>query len=435
MDIASAKFGNYALSTSAIKGDATIGLLNAWGNGFVNASLNGNTLNLTCNDSAINAFKSAFSVNDRAIVSALESRFETLYTSGGTSDITSLTSALDSGIYGQFVLAPFVMFDSFKEQIKPTSFYANFYVNPLTNSHTNVSISRNSYANSYTQYRANRGYSGIEVSGFGNMLFGSGNLGSSIGFGRIGGLRIRGGFSALNHNLIATLSYAYASTQSNAAQSGTQNAKTNARSEVRASLFGVNVVDMMRFGRVEIGLRLYAMGGAFDSAFNASGVGALSLASNAKFGAYQIALDSSLGYRLKWRHSALKPYIGLNQYLNIQNAITDSELLQFKASSYLAYILDAVAGVRYDLYPNLDFNLFVDARYERTLADSHKDFTLYVADNPLHFASPYTHKIALNLGGSWHFTRNLSMQVSGFYKSALVGAHYIGGNLGLEYRF
>ncbi|SQC36240.1 Uncharacterised protein [Helicobacter fennelliae] len=142
MDIASAKFGNYALSTSAIKGDATIGLLNAGGNGFVNASLNGNTLNLTRNDSAINALKSAFSVNDRAIVSALESRFETLYTSGGTSDITSLTSALDSEIYGQFVLAPFVMFDSFKEQIKPTSFYANFYVNPLTNSRTNVSISR-----------------------------------------------------------------------------------------------------------------------------------------------------------------------------------------------------------------------------------------------------------------------------------------------------
>ncbi|WP_112059157.1 hypothetical protein [Helicobacter fennelliae] len=83
----------------------------------------------------------------------------------------------------------------------------------------------------------------------------------------------------------------------------------------------------------------------------------MSLASNAKFGAYQIALDSSLGYRLKWRHSALKPYIWLNQYLNIQNAITDSELLQFKASSYLVYILDAVAGVRYDLYPNLDFNL------------------------------------------------------------------------------
>ncbi|WP_258399927.1 hypothetical protein [Helicobacter fennelliae] len=42
---------------------------------------------------------------------------------------------------------------------------------------------------------------------------------------------------------------------------------------MRASLFGVNVVDMMRFSRVEIGLRLYAMGGAFDSAFNASGVG------------------------------------------------------------------------------------------------------------------------------------------------------------------
>lgn len=57
MDIAGAKFGNYALSTSAIKGDATIGLLNAGGNGFVNASLNGNTLNLTCNDSAINALK------------------------------------------------------------------------------------------------------------------------------------------------------------------------------------------------------------------------------------------------------------------------------------------------------------------------------------------------------------------------------------------
>ncbi len=410
IDVSGVKTGDYSFLSSGgtISGlENNVEILNATSD-FIqldSSALSSGRINVALNQATLNAFTSSLDSNERSILGALESSQTSLFTQADSSTLKNILTHTKQGIETSYVSTPFVMIDSLK-LTKQMDFY---------------------------QKR--------EEINFG--AYGGGIAGANIGGGGYGGIYINTNFMRRIHKILVQLDYGYGAIHQ---------ARSNHTSQTQSHIFQASLLDRITFGKLEFDLGLYGSVGVFTSTRDIQGLSNV-LSSRGSFGFYQVNLDSNVGYRFDFGRFTFKPFVGVNQFFNIQSGIKESGDVAISASPYAQYLLDMIVGVEgrillgiNSLYtkeilqstspiPMKNSYIFAKISYESMLFNSHKSIRLSVLDNPLAFDSSYFYKLQMIVGSVIPIKESMSVSVSGFYRASFANAHIFGVNASFGYVF
>lgn len=349
------------------------------------SSTNKQDLEVSLKKDTVEKFEEGFNGTKKDILNALDSRYN-IYSKGGSRFILKAVDNITNGISNNYIAAPLALIDT----LKPSLIIGN---------------------------------DGVRVG-----LLGAGYFGSDIGIGGLGGISINYNLASNNNVFQAQIGYGYGSIKNNSDISN---------NSINANLVMLSLMNQTSLNNnLDIYTGLHSSVGFFNAMqyidFNNV---SYSKRADSSFNLYSINLDFNLGYRFKFGNYLIKPFLGLNQEVDIQSSFSENGGLAINANGHTNYTPYALLGIenRYELLSKSI--IFARVNYERMLSDVLNKVIVYSDKEKITLTSPYENKLGIEVGGDIMVNNNIFIGINGFYKTNVYAIHYLGGNASFKYVF
>ncbi|WP_334097116.1 hypothetical protein [Helicobacter typhlonius] len=396
VNIAGANLGSHQLITGSVTGNTNFEILtNGRKSEFINTTMQGNSLSIQKNTAAINNFLSSVSKTQNQILDALESSFnaqsstQSVYTYGNRAYLTQLRDDVyNSG-------APLITQDS------SLSLWSMLQSNTLPllyapNKPRSVSI---------TPFAANGSSANLSIPSYGASLNAS----------------IQGKI----HHLSAFATYG---------TSQSSNKISHAQTHLDSNTFLVGVYDRFFLSRLELTLLGY-YGRTAHKSKREIFINQSTFESN--FAYAEMGLQSTLGYPLMLNKLYVKPFLGLEYTLGLQDSLKEqgtSSALALSRNAAQNHTLAAQLGAQMRYYFGERHILFGGFNVQYAFIQNPQT-KAYVGNVALENDVAHTLGYTLHLGGSVPLHRNFSLILYGLYAQSYKDFKSYSGTLSLSYYF
>lgn len=158
--------------------------------------------------------------------------------------------------------------------------------------------------------------------------------------------------------------------------------------------------------------------------------------SDANFGNYQLNLGVLMGVKFGDKLS-FKPFVGVQNYIEFQDAFQQSGGLGLKSDGYNAIIVDGVLGIKTHYVYDEFASFFAQFSFENRLLNTHKEVFMRTAlnDELKYENKSYDNILSLNLGTQILTYHRIKLNAELLYKYYNSGLNYLGASLLLKYSF
>lgn len=158
--------------------------------------------------------------------------------------------------------------------------------------------------------------------------------------------------------------------------------------------------------------------------------------SDANFGNYQLNLGVLMGAKFGDKLS-FKPFVGIQNYIEFQDAFQQSGGLGIKSDGYNAIIVDGVLGIKTHYTYDEFASFFAQFSFENRLLNTHKEIFMRTAsDDELKYENKsYDNILSVNLGTQILTYYRIKLDAELLYKHYNSGLNYLGVSFLLKYSF